>query len=95
MTTPIMTPEEAAQATAALEAYHAQRVADARDFIGSEAFDEFKASLETILSDGLPDGQLRQMVQAAVTVVTALSVVGQPVPEPVVIDPLPPVPEGE
>ncbi len=90
MTDPIMTPEEAATATAALEAYHAQRVADARDFIGSEAFDEFKSNLEAVLSDGLPDGQLRQMVQAAITVVNALAVVGQPVPEPVVIDPLPP-----
>lgn len=89
ITTPT-TPEEAAALTTALNAYHEAKVVEAREFIGSEAFDEFRGRLEAILTDGLPDGQLRQMVQAAVTVVSTLSLIGQPQPEPVLPEPLPP-----
>ncbi len=77
------TSEEAIALANALNSYHEAKVIEARDYVGSEAFEEFRSRMEEILRDGLPDGQLQQMVQAVVATVEILSQIGQPVPEPI------------
>lgn len=73
MTETPTTPEEAAAMTAALNAYHAIKLIDAREFIGSETFIEFRDQLEAILDEGLPDGGIKTLIQNVVFMVDALT----------------------
>lgn len=75
MTETPTTPEEAAAMVAALNAYHAAKLIEARKFVGSETFDGFRILLEDILAEGLPDGSIKALIQSIVSMVNALTTV--------------------
>lgn len=85
------TAEEAAAMAAALNTYHAAKLVEAREFIGSETFASFRAQLESILAEGLPDGAIKTLIQNVVTVVNALTTVNATITDPVTPSETPPV----
>ncbi len=82
MTDTPTTPEQAAAMAAALNAYHAAKLVEAREFVGSATFADFRDQLQAILADGLPDGDLKTLIQNVVTVVDALTTVNALTTEP-------------
>lgn len=60
---------------AALNAFYAAKLIEAREFIGSETFADFRDQLSGILAEGLPEGSIKTLIQNVIVTVDALATV--------------------